>query len=153
MAKKKTGLKSRGISNRRARFDYELDETFVVGLQLTGAETKALRLGMGRLSSGYVIVKDAELWLIGAEITGNNAVQIPLQDKQRSRKLLAHKKEIEKLAELKKQGKAIVPLEIITRGRYIKLKIGAGKGRKRYDKREVIKRREQNRDIARRARI
>lgn len=147
MAKKKA--QPRKIVNRRAKYDYELGESLVVGLQLTGAETKALRLGHGILRGAYVAIKDNELWLINAQITGARGVQIPDDKQSRSRKLLAKRSEIEKLAAAKQQGYTIVPLELMTDSRYIKLRIAVGRGKKRYDKRETIKRRQQEREIAR----
>jgi SsrA-binding protein len=137
------------IVNRRARFDYELGDSLVVGLQLTGAETKALRLGHGQLRGAYVTVKDGELWLINTQINGAKGVIISEQDETRSRKLLAKRKEIEQLIEAKKSGLTIIPLELLTQGRYVKLRISVGRGKKRYDKRDIIKRRQQERDIAR----
>lgn len=141
------------IVNRRARFDYELGDSFVVGLQLNGGETKALRLGHGQLTGSYVTVKDGELWLVGAQINSSKGVPLSEQDQLRSRKLLAHQKEINSLISAKQQGKTIVPLEFMTRGRYIKLRIAAAKGKRKYDKRESLKRRQQERDIARTSRI
>ncbi|HSX18232.1 MAG TPA: SsrA-binding protein SmpB [Candidatus Saccharimonadales bacterium] len=137
------------IVNRRARFDYELGDTLVVGLQLTGAETKALRLGHGVLRGAYVTIKDNELWLINAQIMGGRGIQILDDAQTRSRKLLAKRQEIDRLIEAKQQGNTIVPLELLTDSRYIKLRIAVGRGKKRYDKRETIKRRQQERDIAR----
>ncbi len=147
MAKKKQ--LSRKIINRRAKYDYELGESLVVGLQLTGAETKALRMGHGILRGAYVAIKDNELWLINTQITGARGVHIPDDTQTRSRKLLAKRREIERLIEAKKQGNTIVPTELLTGERYIKLRIAVGRGKKRYDKRETIKRRQQERDIAR----
>jgi SsrA-binding protein len=123
-----------------------------VGLQLTGAETKALRLGHGSLRGAYVTVKDNELWLINAQIMGARGIQISEDTQTRTRKLLAKKSEIERLIQAKNEGRTIVPLELLTGGRYIKLRISAGKGKKSYDKRETIKRRQQERDIARKTR-
>jgi SsrA-binding protein len=151
MAKKKPANDKR-ISNRRARYDYELGESLVVGLQLTGAETKALRLGHGSLRGAYVTVKDNELWLINAQIMGARGIQISEDTQTRTRKLLAKKSEIHRLIQAKNEGRTIVPLELLTGGRYIKLRISAGKGKKSYDKRETIKRRQQERDIARKTR-
>jgi SsrA-binding protein len=140
------------IVNRRAGFDYELGDSLVVGLQLTGAETKALRMGHGQLRGAYVTVKDNELWLINAQINSAKGVIISESDETRSRKLLAKRREIDTLIESKKEGRTIVPLELLTHGRYIKLRIAVGRGKKRYDKRETLKRRQQERDIARQAR-
>ena len=137
------------IVNRRAKFDYELGDSLVVGLQLTGAETKALRMGHGQLRGAYVTVKDGELWLINAQINSARGVIIAEQDETRSRKLLAKRREIDALVEAKKDGRTIVPLELLTQGRYIKLKISVGRGKKRYDKRETLKKRQQELDINR----
>lgn len=152
MAKKKPNQPKK-ISNRRARFDYELGDGLLVGIQLTGAETKSLRRGHGHIRGAYVTVNDSprggELWLLNATITGDNSAKIPEEEQSRSRKLLAKRKEINTLIAAKKQGQTIVPLEILTQGRYIKVRISAGRGKKHYDKRETLKKRDQDRDIAR----
>jgi len=148
MAKKKPNTTKR-ISNRRARFDYDLGDGLVVGMSLTGAETKALRRGQGHIRGSYVTIKDGELWLLNATITGDNAIRIPEEEQTRSRKLLAKRKEITELIEAKQQGQTIVPLEILTHGRYIKVRISAGRGKKLYDKRQVMKRKDQAREAQR----
>lgn len=142
MAKKKPN-QQKTISNRRARHDYALDDSFLVGIVLTGAETKALRHGRGQLRGAYVTVKDQELWLINATISALPGVPIEEADQTRTRKLLAKRKEIDKLISLKQQGQTIVPLEILTRGRYIKLRVAAGRGKKQYDKRQTLKARDE----------
>lgn len=146
MAKKKQRT-PKTISNRRARFDYELGDSLVVGVELTGAETKALRMGHGHLRGAYVNVVGSELFLVNGTITGTSGIPIAEQDHTRTRKLLAKRREIDSLIEAKQQGRTIVPLEILTRGRFIKLRIAVGKGKKRYDKRQSLK----ARDDARRA--
>ncbi|MEI7682931.1 MAG: SsrA-binding protein SmpB [Candidatus Saccharibacteria bacterium] len=146
MAKKKHAASGK-IQNRRARFDYELGDSLVVGMALNGRETKALRMGHGHLKGAYVVVKDEELWLLNATVTSVPGVSLEENEKTRSRKLLAKKREIEDLVAAKHQGRSIVPLEILTRGRYVKLRISVGKGKKNYDKRQVIKKRDQDRDI------
>lgn len=144
MAKRKSpNIKT--ITNRRARYDYELGDSLVVGLELTGAETKALRMNHGQLRGAYVTVKNDELWLINAQIMPSAGVPLEEADQTRNRKLLAKRREIEQLIEAKKQGRTIVPLEILTRGRFIKLRIAIGKGKKLYDKRQTIKQRDQDR--------
>lgn len=144
---KKPQQTAKQISNRRARFDYELGDSLVAGIQLTGAETKALRLGHGQLRGAYVTEKDGELYLFNATISGTAGIPISDTDKTRNRKLLVKRREITHLLEAKKQGKTIVPLEILTRGKYIKVRISVGRGKKRYDKRETLKRRDQERSI------
>jgi SsrA-binding protein len=135
------------INNRRARFDYELGDSLVVGIELTGPETKALRMGHGQLRGAYVTIKDDELYLINTTVSGTNGIPISETDQTRARKLLAKKKEIENLKEAKQQGRTIVPLEILTGGRYIKLRIAVGKGKKLYDKRQALKSRDAKRHI------
>jgi SsrA-binding protein len=141
------------IVNRRAKFDYELGDTLVVGLELNGAETKSLRMGHGQLRGAYVTVKENELWLVNAQITGGKGIEISEQNETRSRKILAKRKEIDQLIATKLSGRTIIPVELLTQGRYIKLRIAAGRGKKVHDKRETIKKRQEERDIARQARI
>ncbi len=139
---KKRGNQPKTISNRRARHDYSLEDSFVVGLQLTGKETKALRSGHGQLRGAYVTVKDNQLWLINATISGMPGISISESEQTRSRKLLAKRREIDSLIAAKQQGRTIVPLEMLTQGRFIKLRIAAGKGKKQYDKRQTLKERD-----------
>jgi len=137
------------IVNRRARFDYELGDSLVVGLQLSGAEAKAMRMGHGQLRGAYVSEKDSELWLLNAQVTSSKGVPISEDNQTRSRKLLAKRREIDSLIAARQAGNTIVPLELLTNGRYIKLRIAVGRGKKRYDKRETIKRRQQEREARR----
>lgn len=144
MAKKKTPSVKR-ITNKRAKFDYDLSDSLVAGLVLNGAETKALRLGHGHLRGAYVTFKGEELFLLNATITGFNGVRLEESEQTRSRKLLVKKKEIVQLLEAKKQGKNIIPTELLTQGRYIKIRIAIGASKKNYDKRQVIRKRDQDR--------
>lgn len=148
MAKKPTST-TKQISNRRARHDYDLGDGLVVGISLSGAETKSLRRGMGHLKGSYVSIIDNELWLVNATITGDNAVRVDEADKTRTRKLLASRKQIDELMAQKQQGNSIVPLELLTNGRYIKLRIAVGKGKKKYDKRQALKEHDAARDTSR----
>ena len=150
MKKKPQAVKT--IQNRRARHDYELGDDLVVGIQLSGRETKALRLGHGQLQGAYVTVKDGELWLLNAQIHGTSGIPITETEQSRSRKLLAKRRQIEELIAAKQQGRSIIPLEILTRGRYIKVRISLGKGKKHYDKRQTLKKRDEERDARRIAR-
>lgn len=149
MAKKKPRPPKR-IENRRARYDYALGDSLVVGLELTGAEVKNLRHGHGQLRGSYVTVKNNELYLINATISPSSGIPISESDQTRTRKLLAKRREIDKLVEAKQQGNTIIPLELLTGGRYIKLKIATGKGKKNWDKRETLKKRDEYRQINRR---
>lgn len=146
MAKKKAN-QSKVIVNRRARYDYELGDSLVVGMQLSGAETKSIRMGHAQLRGAYVTVRNGELWLNNATINGTQGIPITDSDQTRSRKLLAKKREIAALIEAKQQGRTIVPVAILAEGRFIKLRIAVGKGKKRYDKRETLKKRETERKI------
>ncbi len=144
MVKKKSN-QSKRITNRRARHDYELGDSLVVGLELSGAETKSLRMGHGQLRGSYVNIRGDELWLINATISPSSGIPISESDQVRDRKLLAKRREIDALISAKQQGRTIVPLEILTGGRFIKLRISVGKGKKRYDKRQTLKARDDDR--------
>lgn len=139
------------ITNRRARYDYELRDEFNVGIVLSGREVKAARSGQVNLKGSYVTLKDGELWLTNASFSvihtepGKNVRSVDTT----ARKLLANKKELAQLIAAKDQGLTIVPLSMTTRTRFIKVKIASAKGKRQYDKRETIKRREQERDSKR----
>lgn len=143
MSKKKPTTKK--ITNRRASFDYQLGDDLVAGISLNGRETKALRLGHGHLRGAYVIIRNEELWLVNATITGFNGVTLTETEQVQDRKLLVKKRELDSLIEAKKQGKSLVPVELLTGSRYIKLRLAVGTGKKRYDKRDVIQKRDQER--------
>lgn len=151
MAKKK-GSSPKTISNRRAAFDYNLGDSLVVGIELTGAETKSLRMGHGHIRGAYVNIKDNQLYLVNATINGSSGIQIDEKNQTRDRRLLAKRKEIDALIAAKQSGKTIVPLNILTGSRYIKIKIAMGTGKKKYDKRESLKRKTQEREARRIAR-
>jgi SsrA-binding protein len=144
---KKKQSQTKVISNRRARHDYELDDSLIVGIELTGRETKALRMGHGQLRGAYITVKDGELWLLNATVNGTNGIPIDETEQVRTRKLLAKRKQIDAFIAAKQQGRTIVPLEILTKGRYIKVRIAMGKGKKSYDKRQALKKRDEERSM------
>lgn len=150
--KKKPTTKPGAVLNRRARFDYALGEEVVAGLSLTGQEVRAARDGHIQLRGSFISIKDGELWLNNASFSlklnekGNaNARTINTS----ARKLLVKRKQIDELKASKQQGMSIVPTKLITKGRFIKVVIALGKGKKNYDKRETIKRRDQDRDTKR----
>lgn len=139
------------IQNRRARHDYDLRDEYSVGIMLTGPEVKAARAGHVSLKGTYVTLKNDELWLINASFS---VLHTQPGGSQRTvdtgaRKLLAKKKEIAVLKAAKDQGLTIVPLSMTTRTRFIKIKIATAKGKKMYDKRETLKRRDQQREADR----
>ena len=149
---KKSRSSTGAVLNRRASFDYALEESTVVGMQLTGQEVRAARDGHIQLKGSFVSIRNNELWLNNASFSlklnerGNvNARTIDTSP----RKLLAKRREIDALVAKKQQGMSIVPTKLLTNGRFIKLVIALGKGKKQYDKRETLKRRQQDREAQR----
>lgn len=148
----------KAIVNRRAHFDYALGEELIVGIELTGPEVKAARFGKVSLNGAYVVTRqnphknNSELYLINAGFTlENNArgVEKHTTFDDRQRKLLARRKEIDRLAEAKASGMTIIPTKLLAQGRYVKLVIALGKGKKNYDKRHVIRERDLSRETQR----
>lgn len=140
------------ITNRRARFDYELGDEIIAGLVLTGPEVRAARDGHVQLKGAFVTIKNGELWL------NNTSFSLKLNQRGQPgartidtapRKLLASRKQIATLETRKKDGLTIVPTKLLTTGHFIKVVIALGKGKKRYDKRETLKRRDQERESKR----
>ena len=153
MAKKSPSVKA--ITNRRARFDYELGDELTVGIVLTGPEVRAARDGHVQLKGAYATIKDDELWLTNASFSVKSSAPKTTGDKSvdtSPRKLLAHRKQINQLIESKKSGLTIVPIRLLNKGRHIKLVIALGKGKKNYDKRQTIKRRDIERETRRKIR-
>lgn len=147
--KKKNVDSANSIINRRARFDYELGDDLVVGIELTGPEVRAARDNRVQLKGSFVTLRENQLWL------NNASFSLSLNEKgqgdsktvdTRPRRLLAHRKQITSFASSKQSGMTIVPTKLLTSGRYIKLVIATGKGKKNYDKRETLKRRDQERN-------
>lgn len=138
------------IVNRRAKRDYQILEECEAGVMLSGGEVKMLREGRGTLNEAFVKLKDGEVWLYNLVIPAYANSDSRGYDPSRGRKLLLHGQEI--LAFQKKvEGKnlTLVPLACYTRGRYLKLRLGLGKGRKKYEKKELVKRRDLDREMAR----
>jgi SsrA-binding protein len=136
------------VENRKALHDYSIEERFEAGLVLEGWEVKAIRAGRAQLKEGYVIVRQAELYLIGAHITALPEASTHVKpDPTRTRKLLLRAEEIRKLiGKVERAGYTLVPLDLhYTRGR-VKLAIGLAKGKKQYDKRATEKEREWQRE-------
>jgi SsrA-binding protein len=151
MAQKKKKIIKSSIDNSRARFDYDVEKTYSAGISLTGPETKSLRMGHGVLRGAYVQVKDDGAYLINLQVNPLlvNVAHLPEETRSRTRRLLLKAREIEELHLAKKSGRQIVPLKLSTKTRYIKVEIGVGRGKKNYDKRASIKKRDTDRDIAR----
>jgi SsrA-binding protein len=146
------GPKGRVLAvNRKARFDFEILETYEAGMMLTGAEIKSIRLGNINLAESYIRPKDGELFLIGAHISPyTHAGLVKEYEPTRARKLLLHKNDIIKLrAKVEQKGLTIVALDVhLTRG-YAKLQMGLARGKAAPDKRKTTQEREQKRDVAR----
>ena len=140
------------IVNRRARFDYELDEEIIAGLVLTGLEVRAAREGHVQLKGSFVSLRNNELWLNNASFSLRLNVRGEANARSvdtSARKLLVSKKQLAYFTDAKKQGMTIIPTKLLTQGKFIKLAIALGKGKKKYDKRETIKRRDQDRETRR----
>lgn len=139
------------IFNKKAGFNYEITENLTAGIELFGHEVKSLRKNQGSLDGAYVLVKDGEAFLVGMQIPPFQMNNTPKEyDERRDRRLLLTKNEIDSLAGHKsKAGLTAVPISVYNIGRKIKVKIGLAKSKKKFDKREVIKKRETDRDIRR----
>jgi SsrA-binding protein len=139
-------------SNRKARHDYAILETFETGIVLTGDEVKSLRGGRASLTEAYARVRDGEAWLEGMHIppyeAGNTKTHLPV----RPRKLLLHRQEIAKLTDAQQQDRlALVPLRVYFTHGLAKVEIGLGKGRREHEKRQAIAKREAEREMERAA--
>ena len=136
------------ILNRRANYDYLITDTFEAGLVLTGTEIKSLRKGKANIKDSYAIIRNDEIYLLNAHISSYEQADQFNHDENRTRKLLLHKKEILKLRDkLLKEGYTLIPLKMYFKENNLKVLIGVCKGKKNFDKREVIKKRENDREI------
>jgi SsrA-binding protein len=127
--------------NRKAYHEYHIEERFEAGIVLEGWEVKSLRAGRTQLDQGYVLLKNNEVWLIGALITPLQTVSTHIHpDPQRTRKLLLHQREIAKLVgSVERKGYTLIPLSLYWKGKHVKLQIGLAKGKKDHDKRAAEK--------------
>jgi SsrA-binding protein len=153
------------LENRKARFDYEIIDTFEAGIKLVGSEVKSLKAGRASIVGSYVKIIDNEAYILGMKIDEYQKGNVPDGvDKNRTRKLLLKKTELRKLIKLtEEKGLTIVPLSLYLKnrlgnktgrptspvGRWIKISIGVGKGKKKADKRETLKKRAVERDVRR----
>mgnify|MGYP002738201249 FL=1 len=136
--------------NKKARNDYSIVDNIEAGIVLTGTEIKSVRAARIQLKDGYAQIKNGEAWLINVHIAPFEQGNIWNQDPDRTRKLLLKKKQITKLQnDLKGTGMTLVPLKVYLKNGFAKVLLGIAKGKHDYDKRESIKRREQERDIKR----
>lgn len=139
------------IQNRKARFNFEILETFEAGLVLEGHEVKSIRTGKGKLEGAYVIIRGGEAFLVGASITPFQMANTPKSyDNERARKLLLSKKQLALFEQQTEKARlTAVPLRLYSNGQKIKLEIALARGKKQQDKRESIKARDTKREIER----
>ena len=144
-------MKDINIKNKRARFEYQILDTFIAGIQLNGTEIKSIRLGKVTIIDSYCAFKEDELWVRGMHIAEYEFGTYSNHEPKRERKLLLSKQELDKLQKkLKDQGLTIVPLRLfITEKGWAKLEIAIAKGKKIHDKRDSLKKKDTERDINR----
>ena len=137
-------------TNKKARRDYQIEETVEAGLVLWGNEVKSLREGRASLTDAYARFKEGEVWISGLHITPYSHARIEEQDPTRERKLLLHAREIKKLGQkVQERGYTLVPLRIYFKRGLAKVELGLGKGKNLYDKREDMKKKDAKRDMER----
>ena len=135
-------------TNKKARHDFFIDDTYEAGIELAGTEVKSIRMGKVNLRDSYAVVKNGELFLLGTHISPYEKGNIMNRDPLRTRRLLMHKKEISKLMGLTTQkGFSLVPLSFYLKNGKVKVEIGVARGKKLYDKRADLKEKAQKRDI------
>lgn len=138
-------------TNRKAKFEYFLLESYEAGLELRGSEIKSIRAGQISLAEAYVRVDGRQAWLVNAHIAPYEAANRYNHEPRRERRLLLHKKEIRKLWDMvRMKGVTIVPIRVYLKQGIAKIEIAAGKGKKQYDKRQDIQARDMERELGRR---
>lgn len=136
------------IYNRKAKYEYFILDTYEAGIALTGTEIKSIRNGKANLKDSYAIIKNGEVYILNMHISKYDEGNIFNHEETRTRKLLLHKKEILKIRDkIEQDGFTLIPIKLYFKGNHAKLEIGIAKGKKNYDKRETIKKRDQERDI------
>ncbi len=137
-------------SNRRARFDYEILDTVEAGIILRGPEVKSLRAGKANLSDSYAIIRRGEAWLMSSHISPYDKAGRDNPEPRRERKLLLHRTEIGRLqGKLAQKGLTLIPLQLYFKNGRAKVQLGLARGKRRYDKRQTIRKREEERDMRR----
>jgi len=139
------------IDNRKAHFNYSIEESFEAGIELTGFEVKSIKKGQGNINSAFCIVRGGEAYILNMNIPPYQPHNTdPGYDPERTRRLLLSKKEIKRLGEKDDiKGLTLVPTSLYSKGRYIKVSVAVGRGKKVFDKRDTIKKRELDREISR----
>ena len=137
-------------TNRKAYHEYSFQDTFEAGLVLRGTEIKSIRGGRVSLQEGYVLFENGEAWLVNVHIAPYEPASRENHDPKRKRKLLLHRREIDRLsARVQEKGLTVIPLRLYLKDGRAKLEIGLGRGKKQYDKRETIARRDSERQVQR----
>jgi len=140
--------------NKRARFDYEILDTWEAGIVLTGTEVKSLRDGKANIGEAYGVVRDGEIYLINMHVSPYDRGGYANHEPDRTRKLLLHKKEIRRLiGAVERQGLTLIPLELYFKKGVAKVALALGKGKKLHDKRETQRQRDAEREMARAVRV
>lgn len=138
------------IKNKKATFDYNIEETFEAGIVLKGTEIKSIREGRANLKDSYAVIKKSEVFLLNMHISAYENGNIFNHEETRTRKLLLHKKEILKLRDkIEISGYTLIPIKLYFKGNKAKILLGVGKGKKTFDKRESLKEKDIKRDIER----
>lgn len=136
--------------NRRANFDYAIEETIEAGIVLQGTEIKSIRAGKVQLKESFIQIRNNEAWIINMHISAYEQGNRFNHDPTRTRKLLLHRRQIDQMiGKTKQQGYTIVPIQMHLKDGFAKILIGLGKGKKNHDRREDLKRKEAKRDVAR----
>jgi SsrA-binding protein len=139
------------VEHKKARFDYEILEEYEAGLELLGHEVKSLRAGQAKLEGAHIIVRGGEAYIVGMVVSPYQPKNTPAEyDPGRSRKLLLTKKEISELGAAEGQkGLTVVPISVYNKGRTLKIRLAIARGRKKHDKRAVLKKRDTEREMRR----
>ncbi len=136
------------ITNKKARYDYEIEETVEAGIVLKGTEIKSIRNGKAQLKDSYAILKNNEIYLLNMHISAYENGNIFNHEETRTRKLLLHKKEILKIRDkINQEGYTLIPIKVYFVHNHAKVLIGIARGKKNYDKRETIKKRDMEREM------
>lgn len=138
------------ITNRKATHDFQILETHEVGVALKGTEVKSIRLGNASLQDSYAIIKNSEVWLLNMHISPFDQGSINNHDPRRDRKLLLHRKEIRRLSgKTQEPGVTLIPIKVYLKENIVKIELAVTRGKKTFDKREAIAKRDVERDIKR----
>ncbi|MEG0025911.1 MAG: SsrA-binding protein SmpB [Bacilli bacterium] len=138
------------INNRKARYDYEIFDTYEAGIVLCGTEIKSIRNGKANLKDSYAIVKNDEVLLLNMHISPYDFGNVFNHEETRTRKLLLHKKEIKKIkVKLETKGYTLIPIKLYFKKNYVKILLGIAKGKHTYDKRESLKEKDMLRNVQR----